>query len=266
MNTQRFENQVALVTGGGSGIGFATAQMFAKQGATVALVDQETKSGEVAADSIQAQGGSCEFVRADLGVEADTILALGRIQEKFGQLDHLVNNAGIVLVKGIDDCSAAEWDRVINVNLRSIFLVTKYSLPLLQKSKHATVVNLGSVSSFVAQADTPAYVASKGGALMLSKALALDLAKYGIRVNCVCPGITDTPMFRLHVNKTADPESTLRQRIDRVPIGRSLSPAEIADVILYLSSEDSSGITGTSIVVDGGYTAATEWTNHAGQG
>ena len=99
---------------------------------------------------------------------------------------------------------------------------------------------------------------------MLSKALSLDLAKYGIRVNCVCPGITDTPMFRLHVNKTADPERTLRQRIDRVPLGRSLSPREIADAILYLSSDESSGITGASIVVDGGYTAASEWTKNSG--
>ena len=151
---------------------------------------------------IKAEGGLCEFIRADLGVEAEIVQALEHAHHAFGQLDHLVNNAGMVLVRGIEDCSADEWDRVINVNLRSIFLITKYSLPSLQHSKHATVVNLGSVSSFIAQADTPAYVASKGGALMLSKALALDLAKYGIRVNCVCPGITDTPMFRLHINKT----------------------------------------------------------------
>ena len=264
MNVRRFENRVALVTGAGSGIGLATAQQFARHGAKVALVDQDARSGRSAADVIKAEGGLCEFIRADLGVELEIVQALDHAHRAFGQLDHLVNNAGMVLVKGIEDCSADEWDRVINVNLRSIFLITKYSLPSLQHSKHATVVNLGSVSSFIAQADTPAYVASKGGALMLSKALALDLAKYGIRVNCVCPGITDTPMFRLHVNKTADPERTLQQRIDRVPIGRSLSPMEIADAILYLSSEESSGITGTSIVVDGGYTAATEWTKTQG--
>ncbi len=264
MNAQRFEKRVALVTGAGSGIGFATAQQFAKQGASVALVDHDAKSGQAAADAIRTEGGSCEFFYADLGAEADIVQAVKDIQETFRQLDHLVNNAGIVLVKSIEDSSADEWDRVINVNLRSIFLVTKYSLPLLQKSKNATIVNLGSVSSFVAQADTPAYVASKGGALMLSKALSLDLAKYGIRVNCVCPGITDTPMFRLHVNKTADPASTLRQRIDRVPIGRSLSPTEIANAILYLSCEESSGITGASIIVDGGYTAASEWTKNSG--
>jgi NAD(P)-dependent dehydrogenase (short-subunit alcohol dehydrogenase family) len=262
MNTRRFEKRVALVTGSGSGIGLATAQLFAEQGASVALVERDAKSGQAAADAIRAEGGLCEFFFADLGVEAEIIQALDDVKNTFGQLDHVVNNAGMVLVRGIENCTADEWDRVINVNLRSIFLVTKYSLPSLKQSQHATVVNLGSVSSFVAQTDTPAYVASKGGALMLSKALSLDLAKYGVRVNCVCPGITDTPMFRFHVNKTADPERTLRQRIDRVPLGRSLSPKEIADTILYLSSEESSGITGASIVIDGGYTAASEWTNN----
>ena len=115
----------------------------------------------------------------------------------------------------------------------------------------------------MAQPGTLAYVASKGGVLMLSKALALDLAADGIRVNCVCPGITDTPMFRAHVGTTPDPEATLRKRIDRVPLGRGLEPEEIADAILYLSSDRSSGITGTSLVVDGGYTATAEWSEKA---
>jgi NAD(P)-dependent dehydrogenase (short-subunit alcohol dehydrogenase family) len=259
MSARRFEERVALVTGAASGIGLATAQRFAEEGACVALVDREAESGNAAANAIRAAGGVCEFYHADLAVESEIIHALENVARKFRQLDHLVNNAGIVLVRGIEECSSEDWDHVINVNLRSIFLVTKYSLPFLRASQNATIVNLGSVSSFVAQADTPAYVASKGGALMLSKALALDLARYGIRVNCVCPGITDTPMFRLHVNATPEPERTLQKRIGRVPLGRSLSPREIADTILYLSSGESSGITGASFVVDGGYTAASEW-------
>ena len=262
MSERSFEQRVALVTGAGSGIGFAAAQRFAEEGALVALVDQNAEAGQDAASAITALGGVCEFYHADLGVEQEIIQALNKVVNKFGHVDHLVNNAGTVLVKGIEECSADEWDRVLNVNLRSIFLMTKYSLPSLRISLHATIVNLGSVSSFTAQADTPAYVASKGGALMLSKALALDLARYGIRVNCVCPGITDTPMFRYHVNATADPEHTLRKRIDRVPLARALAPREVADTILYLSSEQSSGITGTSVVVDAGYTAASEWTRN----
>jgi NAD(P)-dependent dehydrogenase (short-subunit alcohol dehydrogenase family) len=174
-------------------------------------------------------------------------------------MDHLVNNAGIVLVKEIEECTSEEWDRVLAVNLKSVFLTTKHCVSWLRRSPQATIVNIGSVSSFIGQQHTPAYVASKGGVLLLSKALALDLAPKGIRVNCVCPGITDTPMFRFHVSTTPDPARTLSERFGRVPLGRSLSPREIADAVLYLSSDQSSGVTGTSLVVDGGYTAAAEW-------
>ena len=150
---------------------------------------------------------------------------------------------------------------MMDVNLKSVFLMVKHSLPWLHLAPQPTVVNIGSVSSFVAQQRTPAkHVASKGGVLQLSKALALDLAPDGIRVNCVCPGITETPMIRFHVNATPDPERTLRERLGRVPLRRAMSPREIADAVLYLSSDQSSGVTGTSLVVDGGYTAAVEWT------
>ena len=185
--------------------------------------------------------------------------ASSEVAERFQAIDHLVNNAGMVLVKGIDECTAEEWDRVIAVNLKSVFLAVKYVLPWLRRSSQPSVVNMGSVSSFVGQQRTPAYVASKGGVLLLSKALALDLAPDHIRVNCVCPGITDTPMFRLHVNSTPDPERTLADRLRRVPLGRPLAPREIADSVLYLAGPESSGITGTSVVVDAGYTAAAEW-------
>lgn len=255
----RFEGRVAVVTGGASGIGFGIAERFAEEGAAVALVDREEQHGTAASSQIRTAGGVCEFFRADVAVEADMVAALRQIAEKFHGLDHLVNNAGIVVVKGIEECTAEEWDRVMGVNLKSVFLAVKHALPWLRRSPHATVVNIGSVSSFVAQQRTPAYVASKGGVLMLSKALALDLVPDRIRVNCVCPGITDTPMFRFHVNSTPDPERTLRERVGRVPLARALSPREIGDAVLYLSSDQSSGVTGTSLVVDGGYTAAVEW-------
>jgi NAD(P)-dependent dehydrogenase (short-subunit alcohol dehydrogenase family) len=165
----------------------------------------------------------------------------------------------MVLVKGIEECTVADWDRVMDVNLKSVFLMVKHLLPRLKTSVQATIVNIGSVSSFIAQQQTPAYVASKGAVLMLSKALALDLAPFGIRVNCVCPGITDTPMLRFHANTTPDPEATLRERCRRVPLQRMLNAREIADTVLYLSGEHSSGITGASFVVDAGYTSAAEW-------
>lgn len=263
MTDRQFENRVVLVTGAASGIGRAAAQRFADEGALVALVDYDQSAGLAAVDAIRSGGGVCAFFHADLGDEAAIIAVLKEVQTRFKRLDHVVNNAGITLIKTIEECTAAEWDRVLNVNLRSIFLIVKYALPLLRASQHPTIVNLGSVSSLIAQPGTLAYVASKGGVLMLSKALALDLAGDGIRVNCVCPGITDTPMFRAHVGTTPNPEATLRERISRVPLGRALEPAEIANAILYLSSEQSSGITGTSLIIDAGYTATAEWFRNA---
>jgi NAD(P)-dependent dehydrogenase (short-subunit alcohol dehydrogenase family) len=129
----------------------------------------------------------------------------------------------------------------------------------LKRNARSYVVNIGSISSFVGQGSTPAYTASKGAVLMLSKSIALDYAADGVRCNCVCPGITDTPMLREHLNKTADPEATLASRLCRVPIGVALKPDDIAKAALYLSCEDSAGVTGTSLVVDGGYLGAAEW-------
>jgi NAD(P)-dependent dehydrogenase (short-subunit alcohol dehydrogenase family) len=255
----RFQGRVAVVTGAASGIGFAIAERFAEEGASVAMIDRESKAGQAAAAQIRERGGICEFARADVASESDVIQALDQISKRFHGIDHLVNNAGMVLVKGIEECSAEEWDLVLAVNLKSVFLTVKYALAWLRLSPQPSVVNIGSVSSLIAQQRTPAYVASKGGVLLLSKALALDLATDGIRVNCVCPGITDTPMFRFHLNSTPDPERTLAQRLCRVPLGRPLAPREIADSVLYLAGPESSGITGTSIVVDAGYTAAAEW-------
>ena len=255
----RFEGRVALITGGASGIGLAIAERFAEEGAAVTILDCESKTGEAASNRIRTSGASCEFIRADVAVEADIIQAIQRTAERFKGIDHVINNAGMVLVKRIEECTAEEWDRVLGVNLKSVFLTVKHALPWLRRSPQASVVNIGSVSCFIGQQDTPAYVASKGGVLLLSKSLALDLAPDGIRVNCVCPGITDTPMFRFHVNSTPDPEATLRQRFNRVPLRRPLSPREIADSVLYLAGAESSGVTGTSLVVDAGYTAAAEW-------
>lgn len=250
-----------MVTGGASGIGFAIAERFAEEGASVAVLDCEPNPGQAACRQIRKAGGTCEFFHADVACESDVIRALEEATQRFHGVDHLVNNAGMVLVKGVEDCTVAEWDRVIAVNLKSVFLTVKYALPWLRRSTQPSVVNIGSVSSFIGQQRTPAYVASKGGVLLLSKALALDLAPDGIRVNCVCPGITDTPMFRFHLNTTPDPERTLADRLNRVPLRRPLAPREIADAVLYLAGSESSGITGTSIIVDAGYTAAAEWSH-----
>ncbi|MCL4402782.1 MAG: SDR family oxidoreductase [Acidobacteria bacterium] len=259
--SRQFENRVALVTGASYGIGLGCAQRFAEEGARVVMLGRNEEKGRAAAEQIRAEGGICQFFRADVSREEDVIAGIDAGVKLYGGLDHLVNNAGVVLVKTIEECTVAEWDRVMDINLKSIFLCCKYALPALRASTRPTIVTMGSISSFVGQARTPAYVASKGGVAMLSKTLALDLARYGIRVNCVCPGITDTPMLREHLNSTPDPERTLRERLNRVPLGKALTAREVADAALYLSGDGSSGITGTTLIVDAGYLAAAEWSN-----
>jgi NAD(P)-dependent dehydrogenase (short-subunit alcohol dehydrogenase family) len=148
--------------------------------------------------------------------------------------------------------------------VKSIFFSMKHAIAHLKKNRRSYVVNIGSVGSFVGQSATPAYTASKGAVLMLSKSIALDYAADGVRCNCVCPGITDTPMLREHLNKSADPETTFAARLRRVPMGVKLTPDDIAKSVLYFSCEDSAGVTGTSLVVDGGYLTAAEW-EHPGK-
>ncbi|HET6323505.1 MAG TPA: SDR family oxidoreductase, partial [Planctomycetaceae bacterium] len=171
----------------------------------------------------------------------------------------LVNCAGIVHVKPLHEYAVEEWDTLMAVNLRSIFFSIKHGIGHLRRYPRSYMVNIGSISSYVGQAGTPAYTASKGAVLLLSQSIALDYAADGLRCNCVCPGITDTPMLRHHLHAAADPAATLAKRLHRVPLGRALTPDDVARTVLYLSCEDSAGVTGTSVIVDGGYLAAAEW-------
>ncbi|HXJ56799.1 MAG TPA: SDR family NAD(P)-dependent oxidoreductase [Verrucomicrobiae bacterium] len=255
----RLQDQVAWISGAASGIGEGVARLFAREGAAVALVDVQAAKGLAAADHIRAQGGRAIFIESDVGQETGVRTSIEQTVREFGRLHILVNCAGIVQVKLLHELEEADWNRLMDINVKSIFLSVKHGMAHLKKNPRSYIVNIGSVGSFIGQSSTPAYIASKGAVLMLSKSIALDYAADGVRCNCVCPGITDTPMLREHLNATADPEATLRGRLRRVPMAVPMTPQHIAKAVLYFSCEDSAGVTGTSLVIDGGYLAAAEW-------
>lgn len=253
--SKRLAGKVAWVSGAASGMGEAITRLFLSEGAKVTSVDLKS------AKEISPHN---QFIQCDMTRENQVKSSIEATASRFGGLDILVNCAGIVEVKQIHDSTEADWDRVMNVNVKSIFFSVKHAIPYLRKRHRSYVVNIGSISSFVGQGSTPAYTASKGAVLMLSKSIALDYAADGLRCNCICPGITDTPMLRHHLNKTGDPEAALSNRLKRVPMGVALTPDDVAKSVLYFSCEDSAGITGTSLIVDGGYLSAAEW-QHPGK-
>lgn len=259
MNPGRLAGRVAWISGATSGIGEATARLFAQEGARVALVGRRAETGQKIADEITAAGGEALGIACDVGSEAEVRSSLEKTAAAFGGLHIVVNNAGMVAVQLLDESSEEDWDRVMAVNVKSIFFSTKHALPYFRKQRGGYIVNVGSISSFVGQASTPAYTTSKHAVLGLTRSIALDYAVDGVRCNCVCPGITDTPMLRQHLDSTPDPEATLAGRLRRVAMGVALTPADIARSILFFSCEDSSGVTGTSLTIDCGYLAAAEW-------
>lgn len=259
MSLKRLEGQVAWISGGASGMGEAIAKLFASEGAAVAVVDIQAERGRQVAEEITGQGGQAIFVKTDVTQESAVRDSLEQAAARFGKLQIIVNCAGIVHVGPLHEYTEAEWDYLMGVNLKSIFFALKHGLTYLRQNRRSYVVNIASVSSFVGQAKTPAYIASKHAVVGLTRSMALDYAADGLRCNAICPGITDTPMLRSHLNTTSDPEATLANRLRRVPMGIALQPVDIAKAALYFACEDSAGITGTALVVDGGYTSAAEW-------
>lgn len=255
----RLHNQVAWVSGASSGIGEGVARHFAAEGASVLLADVQSDRGERIQEEIRAAGGRATFAACDVTREDDVKMSIDAAATEFGALSIVINCAGIVRIGLLHETDTRDWRRVLDVNVTSIFYSTKHAMPHLRKQRRSYIVNVASISSFVGQASTPAYTTSKFAVVGLTKSIALDYAADGVRCNCVCPGITDTPMLREHLNKTPDPDATLRDRLRRVPTGVPLSPTDIARTILFLSCEDSVGVTGTSVIIDGGYLAAAEW-------
>jgi NAD(P)-dependent dehydrogenase (short-subunit alcohol dehydrogenase family) len=256
----RLAGRVAWISGATSGIGEAAAELFAAEGARVALVGRRLELGRrIAARINRRTPGAALAIAADVSAEREVAASVEATVRAFGRLDIVVNNAGMVEIGDLHTYTEAQWDRVMGVNVKSMFFAFKHAFPHLRAARRGYVVNVGSISSFVGQARTPVYTTTKHAILGLTRSIALDYAAHGIRCNCVCPGITETPMLWEHLNVRPDPQAALDDRLRRVPMGVSLSPLDVARSILYFSCEDSAGVTGTSLTIDAGYLTAAEW-------
>ena len=248
----RLENKVALISGGARGMGAAEARMFAREGAKVVIGDVLEAEGRQVEAQINEAGGECVFVLLDVTQESQRQHAVETAVARFGRLDVLVNNAGIVLRGILEDTSAEDWDKVMDVNAKGVFLGTRAAISEMKKSGGGSIVNISSISGIVGQSDIqPVYNASKGAVRIFTKSAAIQYAKEGIRVNSVHPGSIDTPMAGDRLN---DPELQ-RQANERTPLGRTAHPDEVAYGVLFLASDESSFMTGSELVIDGGATA-----------
>ena len=252
----RVDGKVAVITGAAAGIGHATAGLLAREGAQVAVTDIESGAGREAAEEIKRRGGQAQYWQLDTTDEPAVQRVFAEVAGAFGHLDVLVNNAGISGVnKPTHELTLEEWNRVISVNLNGVFLCTKHAIPYMRQAGGGSIINLSSIYGLVGAPDSPAYHAAKGGVRLMSKTDALLYAEDGIRVNSVHPGFVWTPMVENVFRKQGSVEEGRRQLIKLHPIGRLGEPGDIAYGILYLASDEARFVTGSELVIDGGYTA-----------
>lgn len=252
----RLRGKVAIITGGGSGIGRATAILFAKEGSRVVVADVDEQKGQETVNMIKRDGGDAILVRADVSKSADAKNLVEATLAEYGLLDIVFNNAGINPVGTVMDTSEEVWDRVIDTNLKGPFLVSKYAVPAMARAGGGVIINNASVNGFVALPNEAAYDASKGGVVMLTKAMAVDHGPQNIRVNCVCPGNVDTPLIQGYIAGAPDREEARKLVYEKNAIIRRLiTPEEVAHVVVFLASNEASAITGAAYLVDGGSTA-----------
>jgi NAD(P)-dependent dehydrogenase (short-subunit alcohol dehydrogenase family) len=248
----QLSGKIALITGGGSGIGRATALLFAREGAVVVIADLNVPAGEAVATGITEAGGRAIFEPADVSRAEDCRRLVDRAIREFGRIDILFNNAGIIRRATILDLNEDDWDRVMAVNVKSIYLLSREVIPHMQKAGGGSIINTASGWGLSGGAKAAVYCASKGAVVLLTKAMAVDHGPQKIRVNCICPGDTDTGMLRAEAAQLGEENERFLAEAAKRPLGRVGSPEEIAQAVLYLASYASSFVTGIALVVDGG--------------
>jgi NAD(P)-dependent dehydrogenase (short-subunit alcohol dehydrogenase family) len=248
----RLEGKVALITGGTSGIGSATAVRFAKEGASVAITGRNAERGDEVVQSIAADGGEAIFIRSDARFADDCRNAVDRTLERFGKIDVLFNNAGVFHPKTIPECTEEEWDETIDSSLKGAFLMSKYVLPSMIEQGSGSIIHTSSGWGFQGGAGAASYCAAKGGLVVMAKAMAIDHGPQGIRVNCVCPGDVETPMLHDDAKKRGLTCDDYAEGAADRPLGCIGTVEDIANAVLYLASDEAAFVTGESLVVDGG--------------
>jgi NAD(P)-dependent dehydrogenase (short-subunit alcohol dehydrogenase family) len=249
---KQLHSKTAVITGGAGGIGRATALLFAHEGAAVGIVDLNQEAGQEVAREISTAGGHAIFLRADVTRPADCRRVVERTVLEFGGIHILFNNAGMIRRASVVEISEEDWDAVMAVNVKSIFLMSREVIPIMAREKGGSIINTASGWGLAGGPRAAAYCASKGAVVLMTKAMAIDHGRHNIRVNCICPGDTDTAMLRSEARQLGEAEDRFLSDSARRPLGRVGAPSEIAHAALYLAGEASSFVTGAAVVVDGG--------------
>lgn len=248
----QLDRKVAIITGAGAGIGEASARLFAKEGAHLVLIDLEEEPLAKVVKELEAASTIVLDIVGDVSNAAVCRSIIDRTMAHFGRLDILFNNAGIVAKGSLVDCSEEEWQRTLDVNLKSMYLLCRAAVPIMQRQGGGSIINMSSVAGPAGVANRGAYSVSKAGVIGLTKSLAIDFIKDGIRVNCICPGTVDTPSLRSRIASSPNPEEALRAFVARQPMGRMGRPEEIAALALFLASDRAQYMTGQALFMDGG--------------